>query len=43
MSPGRPPPPSAKNTVGSFMRSMRSKSLSFLWCPSAPWVPASTV
>ena len=41
--PGRPPPPSAKNTVGSRMRSISSNRRSFLRCPSAPWVPASTV
>ena len=38
-----PPPPSAKKTVGRRMRSISSKSLSFLRCPSAPWVPARTV
>ena len=42
-SPGRPPPPSAKNTVGNFRRSITSNNRSFLRCPSVPWVPASTV
>ena len=41
--PGRPPPPSAKKTVGSRMRSISSNSRSFLRWPSAPCVPASTV
>jgi len=43
VSPGRPPPPSAKNTVGSPMRSISSNNRSFFRCPSAPCVPASTV
>ena len=43
VSPGRPPPPSAKKTVGSRSRSMSSNSRSFLRCPRAPCVPASTV
>ena len=43
VSPGRPPPPSAKKTVGSRMRSISSNSRSFLRWPSAPCVPASTV
>jgi hypothetical protein len=43
VSPGRPPPPSAKKTVGSRIRSIRSNRRSFLRWPSAPWVPASTV
>jgi hypothetical protein len=43
VSPGRPPPPSAKNTTGSRARSITSNSRSFFTCPSAPCVPASTV
>ena len=43
VSPGRPPPPSAKKTAGSRIRSISSNSRSFLRCPSAPCVPASTV
>ncbi len=43
VSPGRPPPPSAKKTAGSRRRSMSSNSRSFLWCPTAPCVPASTM
>ena len=33
VSPGRPPPPSAKKTVGSRIRSISSNSRSFLRCP----------
>ena len=43
VSPGRPPPPSAKKTVGSRIRSISSNRRSFLRWPIAPWVPASTV
>ena len=43
VSPGRPPPPSAKKKTGSRIRSMSSNSRSFLRCPIMPWVPASTV
>ena len=43
VSPGRPPPPSAKNTVGSFMRSISSNRRSFFLWPIVPWVPARTV
>ena len=43
VSPGRPPPPSAKNTTGSRCRSITSKSRSFLSWFRLPWVPARTV
>ena len=43
VSPGRPPPPSAKRIAGSRIRSISSKRRSFLRWPSTPWVPASTV
>ena len=43
VSPGRPPPPSAKKTTGSRIRSITSNIRSFLKCPTVPWVPARTV
>lgn len=43
VSPGRPPPPSAKSTTGRRIRSMSSNSRSFFACPSIPCVPARTV
>ena len=39
VSPGRPPPPSVKNTVGRRSRSITSKSRSFLRWPITPCVP----
>ena len=42
VSPGRPPPPAAKNTQGSESRSTTSRSRSVLRCPRMPWVPAIT-
>ena len=42
VSPGRPPPPAAKNTVGSPSRSMTSMRRSVLRWPRIPWVPAMT-
>ncbi len=43
VSPGRPPPPSAKSTTGSRFRAARSKTRSVLAWLRMPWVPASTV
>ena len=43
VSPGRPPPPSAKKTTGRRIRSISSNIRSFLKCPTVPWVPARTV
>ncbi len=43
VSPGRPPPPSAKSTTGSRKRSISSKMRSFLAWLRWPCVPASTV
>ena len=43
VSPGRPPPPSAKNTTGRRLRAMTSKRRSFLRWFCQPWVPARTV
>ncbi len=42
VSPGRPPPPEAKNTVGTPSRPITSRSRSVLRCPRMPWVPAMT-
>ena len=43
VSPGRPPPPSAKKITGSFCCSAMSRMRSvFLWF-MVPWVPARTV
>ena len=43
VSPGRPPPPSAKTTTGRPSRSASAKSRSFLVWLAWPWVPARTV
>ena len=43
VSPGRPPPPSVKNTTGRRSRSASSNRRSFLRWFWKPWVPASTV
>ena len=43
VSPGRPPPPSANNTTGSFLRAANSKTRSVLAWLRMPCVPASTV
>ena len=43
VSPGRPPPPSAKSTTGRPRRSASSKSRSFLAWLRWPWVPARTM
>ena len=43
VSPGRPPPPSAKNTTGNRWRSITSNSRSFLRWFCIPCVPARTV
>ena len=42
VSPGRPPPPSAKSTTGRRSRSTSSKRRSFLRWFIWPWVPART-
>ena len=43
VSPGRPPPPSVKKTMGSRARSASLNIRSFFWWFFLPWVPASTV
>ena len=43
VSPGRPPPPSAKSTTGRCWRSASSNRRSFLRWFWKPWVPARTV
>ena len=42
VSPGRPPPPSAKSTTGSRNLSTSSKRRSFFLWFIWPWVPART-
>ena len=42
-SPGRPPPPSANSTTGSFCARAMPSMRSVFWWLRMPWVPASTV